>query len=68
MYTLKVEKMSCGDCAARVTRTVQALDPGANVDMSLTDRLVRVESTHAPEAIAAAISAAGYPASQVVLA
>jgi copper chaperone len=33
MYTLKVEKMACGSCGARVTRTVQALDPQAKVDV-----------------------------------
>ena len=33
MYALKVEKMSCGGCANRVTRTVQALDPEAKVEV-----------------------------------
>ncbi|SDE64266.1 copper chaperone [Massilia sp. PDC64] len=64
MYTLEVEKMSCGGCAARVTRAVQALDPHAKVEVLLKDRLVRVESTQAPAAVADAVSAAGYPASE----
>lgn len=68
MYTLKVDKMSCGGCAARVTRTVQALDPDAKVEVLLKDNLVRVESAQAPDAVAAAISTAGYPASQVAAA
>ena len=29
MVTFKVEKMSCGGCAARITRAVHALDPEA---------------------------------------
>lgn len=68
MYTLKVEKMSCGGCAARVTRAVQALDTAANVEVSLKDRLVHVESAHAPAVVADAITAAGYPASQLAAA
>ena len=64
MYALKVEKMSCGGCAARVTRAVQALDPGAKVEVLLKDRLVHVESAKSADAIADAVSAAGYPASQ----
>jgi copper chaperone len=64
MYTLKVEKMSCGGCAARVTRAVQAVDPQARVDVLLKDRLVQVESAQAPDAIVGAITSAGYPASQ----
>jgi copper chaperone len=68
MYALKVEKMSCGGCANRVTRTVQALDPEAKVEVVLEDRLVRVESVKTLDAIAAAITAAGYPASDVTAA
>jgi copper chaperone len=66
MYTLKVEKMSCGGCAARVTRAVQALDPNARIDVLLKDRLVHVESTEAVDAITGAITTAGYPANHVV--
>jgi copper chaperone len=64
MYALKVEKMSCGGCAARVTRAVQSADPEAKVVVRLQDRLVMVESDTAPEVVAHAISAAGYPASK----
>lgn len=63
MYTLKVEEMSCGGCAVRVTRAVQALDPQAKVEVLLKDRLLHVESAEAPGAVANAITAAGYPAS-----
>jgi copper chaperone len=64
MYTLKVEKMSCGGCAARVTRAVQVVDPQAKVEVRLKDRLVQVESAETPDAIAGAITSAGYPATQ----
>lgn len=65
MYTLKVEKMSCGGCAARVTRALQAVDPHAKVEVQLKDSLVRVESAQAPDVVAQAMSNAGYPANQV---
>jgi len=65
MYTLKVEKMSCGGCAARVTRAVQALDSNAKVDVLLKDRLVRVESAQALDVVVNAITSAGYPASKI---
>lgn len=63
MHMLSVDNMSCGGCAARVTRAVQALDPQAKVEVLLKDRLVRVESSETPDAIASAITSAGYPAS-----
>lgn len=56
MYTLKVDNMSCGGCAARVTCAVQAVDPEAKVEVALKDRLVHVESTETGEVIANAIS------------
>ncbi len=65
MYELKVDKMSCGGCAARVTRAVQALDPYAKVEVLLKDRLVHVESTASPEAVVDTISSAGYPSALV---
>jgi copper chaperone len=65
MYSLKVEKMSCGGCAARVTRTVHALDPQAKVEVSLKDGLVQIDSTEPATSVAAAIGAAGFPARPV---
>ena len=65
MVTLKVENMSCGGCAARITRAIKALDPEADVDVSLRERLVRLGGDRAVQAIADALTRAGYPASQV---
>lgn len=65
MYTFKVEKMSCGGCAARITRAIQALDPKAKVDVSLQERLVRVDSGKAVHVITDAVTSAGYPTSEV---
>ena len=62
MVDLRVEKMSCGGCAARVTQVVRSLDANAKVDVDLGHKLVHVESAANPHAIASALSAAGYPA------
>ena len=65
MHTFKVEKVSCGGCAARITRAIQAMDPVAKVDVSLQERIVRVGSDKAAQIIADAMTSAGYPTSQV---
>ncbi|MFC4931199.1 heavy-metal-associated domain-containing protein [Massilia sp. GCM10023247] len=61
MYELTVEGMSCGHCVGRVTKTVQALDQGAKVEVDLPTRKVRIDSRAELDKIAAAIDEAGYP-------
>jgi copper chaperone len=64
MFELKVEGMTCGGCAARVTRAVEALDREAKVEVNLKGRVIQVETKLAPATVADAITAAGYPASK----
>ncbi|MFJ7567585.1 heavy-metal-associated domain-containing protein [Herminiimonas sp. NPDC097707] len=61
MYELQVEKMSCNHCVGAVTKSVQAVDAQAQVEVSLAQRKVRVQSSAELAKIAAAISDAGYP-------
>jgi len=61
MMELTVDGMSCGHCAGRVTKAVQAVDPAAQVAINLASRTVKVDSTADAARIAAAIDAAGYP-------
>ncbi len=61
MYELQVKGMSCGGCARNVTKLVQSVDRTAKVEVDLAGKKVRVESKASLEAIAAAISGAGYP-------
>lgn len=61
MYELQVEKMSCGHCVASVTKAVKALDSGAQVDVDLAGKQVKVQSGAPLEAVKAAIADAGYP-------
>jgi Cu+-exporting ATPase len=61
MYELTVDGMSCGHCVGRVTKSVQALDQAARVDVDLASKKVRVDSKAGLDQIAAAIDEAGYP-------
>ena len=61
MYELTVEDMSCGHCVGRVTKSVQALDKDAKVDVDLPTKKVKIDSTADLDRIAEAIAAAGYP-------
>ena len=58
----RVEGMTCGSCAKRVTRAVQALDASATVTVDLARATIDVDSTADAAAVAAAVAAAGYPA------
>lgn len=68
MLRFHVAKMSCGGCAASVTKAIQGIDATAGVDVDLTAKLVTVRSAADPDRIGAAITAAGYPAEQLPLA
>jgi P-type Cu+ transporter len=61
--TFDVKEMTCGKCVSHVTKAVQQAQPGAEVAADLASGKVTVSPTPAdPEAIARAISDAGYPA------
>lgn len=64
MVELMVEGMTCGGCAASVTRALQRLDGTARVDVRLEEKLVRVESNADIEQIRAAIGDAGFDVMQ----
>ncbi len=63
---LHVEKMHCDACARRVTKAVEQAAPGATVAVDLAAGRVTVQSAGERQAdaaaIAAAVTAAGYPA------
>jgi Cu+-exporting ATPase len=58
-----VEKMSCGGCAKHVTKAVQSVSPGAEVNVDLASGKVTVSPSPADAtAVAKAVTDAGYPA------
>jgi copper chaperone len=62
MLRFKVEGMSCGHCVAAVTRALQALDPGAQVEVDLAGGEVRVQTQRDAEQVLQAIREEGYAA------
>ena len=58
-----VKEMTCGNCAKHVTKAVQTAQPGAEVNVDLASGKVTVTpAPQDPDAIAKAITEAGYPA------
>jgi copper chaperone len=60
MMSFKVSGMSCGHCAAAVTRSIQERDPAAVVEVDLAQGRVAVQSALPQQELARAISDAGY--------
>ena len=62
MYQFHVPNMSCGHCAARITKAVQATDSAAAVKVDLSTRTVSVESPASEATLREVLNEAGYPA------
>ena len=62
MYEYDIPDMSCGHCVSTVEKAIKAADPQASAEVDLMKRRALVTSTVDPQAIAAAIDEAGYPA------
>lgn len=63
MVRFQVDKTGCGGCAKSATRAVQAVEPGARVEVDLQAKLVIVSGSSGPaDRIAQAISESGFPA------
>ena len=61
MFQFQVEGMTCGGCVRSLTRSVQAIDGNAKVDVDLAAKRVRVDTSAELAAVTAAIVDAGYP-------
>lgn len=62
---LSVHDMSCGHCVKAVTAAVQAVSPGAEVEVDLAAGTVRISGGVDADAALRAIQDAGYPATLV---
>jgi len=58
--TYKVSGMTCGGCAKSVTRAIQRVAPGVEVEVSWEKGEARVEGSHDPTALKQAIEDAGF--------
>ncbi len=60
MLSFRVPDMSCGHCAATIGKAARAAAPAADVTVDLPTKRVEIKGAAEPEAVIAAIRAAGY--------
>lgn len=60
MLEFRIPSMTCGHCVGVVTRTAQAVDPAARVDVSLPSHRVRIETQVPRQSMRDALAEAGY--------
>lgn len=61
MFSFEVNDMTCGHCVGAITRALQDIDPGAEVQVDLASHRVSVRSAaRAAETFSRAIREAGY--------
>jgi Cu+-exporting ATPase len=63
-FTLPIEGMTCASCAGRVERALLGVPGVTEAQVNLAAEQVRVTGTAPPEALAAAVQAAGYAVPQ----
>ncbi len=61
MIEFSVPAMSCGHCVGVITQTLKQFDPQARVEVDLGGKKVKVESSRNRDALAGALTEAGYP-------
>jgi len=62
MHHFLVPGMTCGGCLGSVTRSLQKLDPQAEVEGNPETRSIKVASAKTQAQLLTALSNAGYPA------
>ena len=60
MMELKIDSMSCGGCAASVTKAVKQADPQAKVAVDLATKLVSIDTALDRATIVQSLNNAGY--------
>ncbi|WP_331346806.1 heavy-metal-associated domain-containing protein [Cellvibrio sp. UBA7661] len=65
MYKFVVMTMTCGGCAAAITRAIQSVDASARVNATPANHSVEIESRLSQGEILALLDDAGYPAQPV---
>lgn len=61
MQRFTLPDMSCGHCVAAITAALQALDAHARIAIDRETRTAEVDSALPRDALAAALTEAGYP-------
>ena len=60
MIQFQVNDMTCGHCAATITKAVKAIDAAARIDIDVATHRVQIESATSRDALEGAIRSAGY--------
>lgn len=66
---MPIEGMSCGSCAAKIKKTLTAIDGVGDVEVNLVERNARIQfapAKLAPDRLVAAINGIGFTASPPV--
>jgi copper chaperone CopZ len=61
MFEFTIQSISCSHCVRAVTDAVRSVDPQAQVDVDVASKSVRIETTSGRDAVAGALTQAGYP-------
>lgn len=61
MQEFVIQSMSCGGCASRIAQAVKNLDATAKIEVDLSTKTLRVDSSEDRESVTAALTEAGYP-------
>lgn len=56
-----IPDMSCGHCVKAITQALQQLDPAATLSVDLPAHTLTVQTSQDRQAVAAALTEAGYP-------
>lgn len=56
-----IPNMSCGHCVKAITQALHQFDPVATLNINLPTRTITVQTTQDRQAIATALTEAGYP-------
>jgi len=61
MHIFQIPKMSCGGCVDTISKALKQVDESAVIECDLAGRTVKVDSEKDRQALADAMSSAGYP-------
>jgi copper chaperone len=62
MTTFAVPEMSCDHCSASIQTALAALDPGATVETSIKERILRLETRVSDAQVLMTLNEIGYAA------
>ena len=65
MYTLKVAKIGCGSCVAKINNALNAFDDTAEITIDRLAGIIQVKSSFSLDDIRAVLNQIGYPTTVV---